>query len=102
MGLVIASMSRSVCVCVCVCVRVCVCVCVCVCVVGVSGCLYIICVLVSPQMKKGDSIHRFLAKVLDSIRKEFTELRCYTCTCTLITCIAYMYMQQACNRCVYT
>ena len=26
-------------------------------------------------MKKGDSIHRFLAKVLDSIRKEFTELR---------------------------
>lgn len=27
------------------------------------------------KMKKGDSIHRFLAKVLDSIRKEFTELR---------------------------
>ena len=27
-------------------------------------------------MKKGDTIYRFLAKVLESIRKEFTELMC--------------------------
>ena len=42
--------------------------------VGVGGCgcdvFFLPC-----QMKKGDSIHRFLAKVLESIRKEFTELR---------------------------
>ena len=28
-----------------------------------------------PQMIKGDSVHRFLAKVLETIRKDFTELR---------------------------
>jgi hypothetical protein len=27
------------------------------------------------KMKKGDSIHRFLAKVLEGIRKDFSELR---------------------------
>ena len=30
---------------------------------------------ISYQMKKGDSIHRFLAKVLEGIRKDFSELR---------------------------
>ena len=39
------------------------------------------------QMKKGDSIHRFLAKVLESIRKEFPELRCVDLT--INSCFVY-------------